>query len=408
VRFGRRVRDQSGRPAPGDAARYGGTYGWLHCSVQLHWPTWYCAEWAKKQLEETTMANQQKPDSTGSGGFSAALVAADGARYELTGEHTLGRSEEADITIVHPKISRKHARFQLTGQLLTVEDLGSANGTRVNQRRIEGVVVLGDGDVLSFDAVDLTVALSGVVEENDATVVSYVDDATVVGAWSDSALEKLAETPSQAKPEQAKAEPARIAEPAAPTPRPKDVPAVEPAVDLPGAWVDQAIGEHTQVLAPAEAAAVERADAGVKPEGASDIPHIFIILKSGSQQILELEPGGGEQADVWEIGRHASCQIAIAEDSVSARHAQLIHSNGKWKLVNLVSTNGIYVNGKKRLSAYLSDGDEIKLGMATIIFRTGAASDTTASGGSTDRKVFVVALSLGAFVAAIGLWWLLR
>jgi predicted component of type VI protein secretion system len=62
---------------------------------------------------------------------------------------------------------------------------------------------------------------------------------------------------------------------------------------------------------------------------------------------------------------------------VSARHAQLIHDGGRWRLVNLVSANGIFVNGEKRLTAYLSDGDELRFGMATLKFHTarGAAGN---------------------------------
>lgn len=372
------------------------------------------------------MANQHNPDSTGSG-FGAELVAADGTRYALIGEQTLGRSEDADITIAHPKISRKHACFRLAGQQLTVEDLGSANGTRVNRRRIEGAVVLGDGDVLSFDVVDLTVALTGVVDEGDATVIGVVDDATVVGAWSDAEPEKPAEIPPsppqpqtpqpQSQSKQAQSEPAqpvpeRTAEPAAAASKLKAPPVDKPAVNLPGSWVDQAIGEHTQVLSGLEAAS--RTGAGLTNERASDLPHLVILLKSGSQQVLELEPGGAEQADVWEIGRDQGCQISIPEESVSARHAQLIHQDGRWRLVNLVSTNGIYVNGQKRLTAYLADGDEIKLGTAALIFRTGSGASTAGPSatkkveGTAGRPMIGIVLGAVAIAAAVGLWFFLR
>jgi pSer/pThr/pTyr-binding forkhead associated (FHA) protein len=149
-------------------------------------------------------------------------------------------------------------------------------------------------------------------------------------------------------------------------------------------------------------------------ESASDLPHLIIITPSSPQQVLELEPAGGEEADVWEIGREESCQIAIPEASVSARHAQLIHQNGRWRLVNLVSANGIYVNGKKRLTAFLADGDEIKLGMAALIFKAGSgaavAAAPTSSGRSADgagnNKLFAqIALAAVATAAAVGLWW---
>ena len=63
-------------------------------------------------------------------GVSARLVASDGTSYELSGEQTLGRSKDADITISDPKISRSHARFTLAGAELTVEDLDSVGKDR--------------------------------------------------------------------------------------------------------------------------------------------------------------------------------------------------------------------------------------------------------------------------------------
>jgi pSer/pThr/pTyr-binding forkhead associated (FHA) protein len=86
-------------------------------------------------------------------------------------------------------------------------------------------------------------------------------------------------------------------------------------------------------------------------------------------------------------------------------------------LVNLVSTNGIYVNGKKRLTAYLADGDQIKLCMATLIFKSGsgapASSPSRASGQGAEGTSGKLAsrlplLGFAAVVIAIGLWWLLR
>jgi pSer/pThr/pTyr-binding forkhead associated (FHA) protein len=358
-------------------------------------------------LEEKMMANQQEPGSVVSE-FSAQLVAADGTSYELVGEMTLGRSQDADITIAHAKISRSHARFRVTGQQLTVEDLGSANGTRVNQRRIEGAAILCDGDIVSFDTVDLGVVITGVIDAGDATVVNFSDEATVVGTSIGSAPAGSPVVAAQAPPPKSRAEaPAAVAKPSAPAP------VDARAADLPGSWVDESIGEHTQVLSGLEAAA--HASPGAKLDSTSDLTHLIIIMKSGAQQVMELEPAGGGQAEVWEIGRDEGCQIVIPEDSVSARHAQLVHQDGRWRLVNLVSTNGIYVNGKKRLTAYLADGDEIKLGMAALIFKSGSAVVNTsknASGrstGGTGRNLLLpIALAVGATVAAVGLWLLLR
>src|SRR5262249_54480654 len=46
------------------------------------------------------------------------------------GSVTLGRARESDIQIIDPSVSRVHARISI-GRTVTIEDLGSANGTRV-------------------------------------------------------------------------------------------------------------------------------------------------------------------------------------------------------------------------------------------------------------------------------------
>lgn len=61
------------------------------------------------------------------------------AGYELPerGTIVLGRSERSDLRIDDPSITRRHARLYLAGDKIEVEDLGSANGTRVRDRRLE-------------------------------------------------------------------------------------------------------------------------------------------------------------------------------------------------------------------------------------------------------------------------------
>lgn len=70
--------------------------------------------------------------------------------YAITKPTILGRAIECDITLTRSYISRNHARLMLTDDVLSVEDLGSANGTLVNGVKVEGAQVLHDGDELSF------------------------------------------------------------------------------------------------------------------------------------------------------------------------------------------------------------------------------------------------------------------
>ncbi len=58
-----------------------------------------------------------------------------GHRFFLNqSESILGRDPTADISISDGRISRKHAVFKLEGENVTLTDLGSANGTEVNDR----------------------------------------------------------------------------------------------------------------------------------------------------------------------------------------------------------------------------------------------------------------------------------
>jgi hypothetical protein len=70
--------------------------------------------------------------------------------YFIEGKATIGRSEESDIFLVDPSVSRNHAEMDLNVDGAFVRDLSSTNGTFVNGERIEGVRRVLPGDVLTF------------------------------------------------------------------------------------------------------------------------------------------------------------------------------------------------------------------------------------------------------------------
>jgi two-component system, cell cycle response regulator len=76
--------------------------------------------------------------------------ASPGRRHMLTrAEHTVGRRTDIDFQIDVDSVSRKHARLLRTGDDWWVEDLGSTNGTFVNDEPVERRK-LGDGDIVRF------------------------------------------------------------------------------------------------------------------------------------------------------------------------------------------------------------------------------------------------------------------
>lgn len=322
--------------------------------------------------------------------FKAELVAEDGTRHALEGEQTVGRSPDCGITIEDSRVSRKHAVIKVEGERVTVEDQGSANGTLVNGQKITAATPLSNGDTLKFDKHQFTVEISGLEEEEedmDATVV----DMAPISLPEDDDVTVVSPIPEPPPP------------PAAPPP-----PSPGAASGLPGSWAEDDEGEHTQVMGMDAAAAATPAP---KKEMArmSDLPHLIMLSSAGAPQgAMELQPGAGPDPDVWEIGREPGCEIVLAEPSVSGRHAQLIHQGGRWRLVNLVSANGIFVNGEKRLSAFLSDGDVVRLGHASMVFHgpvggvaAAPAAAARASAGSTAGGGKSRTLLIGGIVAVV-------
>jgi pSer/pThr/pTyr-binding forkhead associated (FHA) protein len=69
-----------------------------------------------------------------------------------------GRSSECDILLGQDEVSRRHARFERSGDVFEVCDLGSVNGTFVNGRRVERQP-LRVGDVVQIEGFQLTFVL---------------------------------------------------------------------------------------------------------------------------------------------------------------------------------------------------------------------------------------------------------
>jgi pSer/pThr/pTyr-binding forkhead associated (FHA) protein len=74
----------------------------------------------------------------------------------LIGTCFVGRDPEAEICIPDDRISRRHAKIQITVAGAIVEDLGSGNGTIINGRRIDQVFLLKSGDKIKFHMMEFS------------------------------------------------------------------------------------------------------------------------------------------------------------------------------------------------------------------------------------------------------------
>jgi hypothetical protein len=83
--------------------------------------------------------------------------------FDLTspGRFEVGRSASTAFRVDHTTVSRRHAALTLSEDRahLSVEDLGAANGTRVNGQEIKGTRALREGDVLELGEVKFTLRL---------------------------------------------------------------------------------------------------------------------------------------------------------------------------------------------------------------------------------------------------------
>ena len=69
-----------------------------------------------------------------------------GMIYDLDGDLVLGRGDRAEIRLEDPFASARHARVYEQGNVVVIEDLGSTNGTYLNEELLESPRPLHPGD----------------------------------------------------------------------------------------------------------------------------------------------------------------------------------------------------------------------------------------------------------------------
>ncbi|HEY3505156.1 MAG TPA: FHA domain-containing protein [Actinocatenispora sp.] len=113
----------------------------------------------RQQLDQTSVLDVSVFDDGGAGAAppaegTALLVAVrgpgTGTRYPVVEEQvTIGRNPGSDIRLDDVTVSRRHAALRRSGGGFSVADLGSLNGTYVNQERVESAA-LEDGDEIQI------------------------------------------------------------------------------------------------------------------------------------------------------------------------------------------------------------------------------------------------------------------
>jgi hypothetical protein len=120
-----------------------------------------------------------------------------GTTYDISGAIEMGRDPSAGIVLQDAEVSRKHARLSPTPNGILVEDLGSRNGTYVNDQPVQGVRELRPGDELRAGVT--VFALQG---DRQLSGVRPVPQITNIGAQvlQPVAVQELPPVPPQAAP----------------------------------------------------------------------------------------------------------------------------------------------------------------------------------------------------------------
>ena len=68
------------------------------------------------------------------------------------------------------------------------------------------------------------------------------------------------------------------------------------------------------------------------------------------------------------VGRSRECDVVVSDPNVSRRHIELRRGERGWAAVDLGSTNGMKVNGRRLSHAELEPGDRITIGITDLTF----------------------------------------
>ncbi len=267
----------------------------------------------------------------------------DGTGIPIAATLNIGRATDCDLQLVEGHVSRHHAQLHADRSAIWIEDLRSANGTFVNGDRVAGAWRVFHGDEISFD----TIRYQLIGDAPDLTPIR----------------------PPGQPPDQLEVSERIVGEP---------------------------VRAETAEIATAtvEAGALSTATA-IVPDAAATGPMLIGRSAPVTGRVFPLAFGRHL------IGRGPDADIHLSEASVSLRHAELELRPDGAQLVNLISTNGTWINGAEIHTARLGNGDSIRVGRVTLQYREPPSSN---SNRGKVRWIFYFAIA--AILATLSWYWL--
>lgn len=321
---------------------------------------------------------------------------------DVSRELVAGRDASCDIVLVGGQTSRKHAKLSPQADGVWIEDLQSTNGTFVNEQRITSGTLAKHGDVVRFDTVAFNVvAPNAAPVENGATVFRAIESAATI----------------------LKAPPVAPATPPAPPVKPvakEQVVAAKSGITPPPSWAldAQQSVDGTRFLSGTQLQQIGGQPSNAAAAVVADITAPTLLGASDPIRGIKFQLSSSGALNQWEVGRAEDANIRIDHPSISKNHAQIINEGARWKLIDLMSANGTFVNGTKGLTTYLKSGDVVRFGQIECHFLLGGKSIdprqkkpvapmTAQKNGKMSRtQLAVVSFVITALIVTAALWFL--
>ncbi|MBN1888202.1 MAG: FHA domain-containing protein [Thermoflexales bacterium] len=304
-------------------------------------------------------------------------------------EINLGRAPDNDVILDDPQVSGHHARLNLTGSTVTLMDLGSLNGISVNGQRIppRTSVELNPGDAFQID--EFTFRLRPSEPGALPPVSSHVKiSSTPIPGLVAYVEGKLLKFPFDKAPlYQATLSLGR---------------APENDLVIPSSYVSR---QHARIERQGEQYVILDSGGrnGLTVGGARILRHVLadgdMVTIGGREVSLQFRDSLGfvsvagkapaskplavnlKGRDTISIGRAGDNQIVLDHPQVSRHHALLERRGARYRLRDLKSSNGVFVNGKRiEKEAWLNEGDEIRIGSVKLILREDGIQQFTDEG----------------------------
>ncbi len=266
------------------------------------------------------------------------------------GVYRVGRSEFCDLVIEDDNISRSHLEVRVTDSGCYVTNMSSAGNMRVNSQPLE-TAELADGDVVGIGAHQLLIvwgdpALDALSPPGIESAADSDDDPEPVidRGWNLGGRSEVAAGPDDERES-----------------GPKDLPEPGSGAAAPGgtSFIDpNPLREATAY--PTEGTSALRSETMVesKPVVAK------IVFTEGPKRGVELF------LDAYEVtlGRSKKADVFLDDEKLSRFHAKITRIGTGYRLIDLSSRNGTFVNGVRILEHPLASFDSIEIGHSKIQF----------------------------------------